>query len=135
MLVNGFLKILFSLIEFSRIVFPNFFITICLSLILLLPKQTILKQKKSGKQRKVAKKIAQKSNSLLIIFPFFNKVKQAKEIRMPCNNIKNTNFSQCTSWRYKIFYFPTSKFLLFLQTIGYTDMIHFSDLFYYFQVT
>ena len=50
--VNGFLKMLFSLIELSRFVFAGIFVTVCLSVILLLPKQFILKQKKSAKQRK-----------------------------------------------------------------------------------
>ena len=42
----------FSLIQLSRFVFPGIFVTVCLSLTLLLPKQIILKQKKSPEQRK-----------------------------------------------------------------------------------
>ena len=84
---NGFLKMLFSLIELSRFIFPGIFVTICLSLILLLPKQTIHKQKKFTKQRKY--KSCQKDypaiiyilrHSLFIIFLIllFNKAKQTK---------------------------------------------------------
>ena len=54
---------LFSLIELSRIVFPSISVTVCLSLILLLQKQTILKQKKSAK--KIKYKNRQKPKSLI----------------------------------------------------------------------
>ena len=49
---NRLFKMLFRLTELSRTAFPDIFFTACLSLIVLLPKQTILKQKKSAKQRK-----------------------------------------------------------------------------------
>ena len=50
--VNRLFKMLFSLAELSRIAFPDIFFTACLKLIVLLLQQTILKQKKSAKQRK-----------------------------------------------------------------------------------
>ena len=96
--VNGFLKMLFSLIELSRFVFPGIFVTVCLPLMLLLPKQIILKQKKLAKQRKY--KNCRKAypsfyilcHSLfkICLILLFKKIKQAKETRMSYNNVKNT---------------------------------------------
>ena len=98
--VNGFLKMFFSLIELTRFVFPGIFVTACLSLTPLLPKEIILKQKKSAKHRKY--KNCQKPyptfyilwHSLLIIclLLLFNKIKQPKELRMSYNNNRNTTF-------------------------------------------
>ena len=122
---------LFSLIELIRFVFPSIFVTVCLSLTLLLPKQIILKQKKSAKQRKYENR--QKSyttfyilrHSLFIIYLIllFDKVKQAKETRMSYNNNKNTIFfsinildMQDSTWnsflRCQLSYFGLANILL-----------------------
>ena len=98
--VNGFLKMLFSLIELSRFVFRGIFVTVCFSLILLLPKEIILKQKKSAKQRKYKNRqkaypafyILHYSLFIICLILLFNQIKQAKETRMSHNNVKNTIF-------------------------------------------
>ena len=97
---------------------------------------------KSAKQRKC--KNCQKvylnfyiaGPSLLIIFliPLFNKIKQAKEISTPYNNIKNKNFFSINilakqgSTRNNFWdpNFPT----LLLKTFRFTGIIQFSCLFY-----
>ena len=91
---------LFSLIELGRFFFPGIFVTVCLSLTLLLRKQIILKEKKSAKIRKY--KIPQKAyltfyilcHSLFTtcLILLFNKINQAKETIMSYNNNKNTFF-------------------------------------------
>ena len=84
------------------LIFPGIFVTICLSLILLLPKQTIHKQKKLTKQRKY--KSFQKDYPAIIyilrhfffiifLILLFNKAKQTKWTRMSYNNVKNSIFS------------------------------------------
>ena len=57
--VDRFSKMLFSLIELSRIVFSGIFVTLCLKLTPLLSKQTKLKQKKSANKEnaKIGKKL------------------------------------------------------------------------------
>ena len=90
----------FSLIELSRFVFPFVFVTVCLSLILLLPKQIILKQKKSAKQIKYKSRqkayptfyILHHSLFIICLILLLNKIKQSKETRMSYNNVKNTIF-------------------------------------------
>ena len=142
--VKGFLKMHFSLIELSRFVFPGIFVTVCLSLMLLLPKQIILKQKKLAKQRKY--KNCRKAypsfyilcHSLFIIclILLFNKIKQAKETRMSYNNVKNTIFFlitileiQDSTWNsflsYQLFYFA-------LANIRLHRYDSFSGLFFFF---
>ena len=85
------------MIDLSSIVFPGFFVTVCLLLTLLLPKQIILKQRKLAKQRKykIAKKLTLNFifsiTFLFLICLLLNNIKQAKEKRMTYNN-RNTIF-------------------------------------------
>ena len=80
---------LFSFSELSNIIFSGIFATLCLSLILLLPKQTMLKQKKSAKQRQYK---SRQKDTLIFIILLFNKIKKTEEKRMSYNNIKNNFF-------------------------------------------
>ena len=98
--------------------FPVF--SVCLSLTLLLPKQIILKQKKSAKLAKSAT-FYFLHHSLFIIFLIlsFNKIKQAKETRMSYNNIKNiiflngdTRFNTNSFLRCQLSYFPLANIRL-----------------------
>ena len=142
--VNGFLKILFSSIELSRFVFPGIFVTVCMSLTLLLPKQIILKQKKSAKQRKYKNPpkayptfyVLSHSLFIICLILLFNKIKQAKEKRMSYNNNKNTIFFSINileiqdSTRNSFLRCQPSYFAL--ANILLHSMIHFSGLFYCF---
>ena len=86
------------MIELSSFVFSGFFVTVCLLLTLLLPKQIILKQMKLAKQRKykIAKKLTLififSITFLFIICLLLNNIKQAKEKRMTYNNNRNAIF-------------------------------------------
>ena len=106
--INVFLKMSLGLIKLSRIAFSGIFVTVCFSMTLLLPKQTITKKKLTKKKHKKKKKKKKKYKSgpkinptffilhraLLMIFLvlFLNKTKQPKDICIPYNWIKSSNF-------------------------------------------
>ena len=89
---------LFSFIQLSRFIFLGIFVTVCLSLILLLPKQIILKQEKSANQRKYKNRqkayltfyILRHFLFIICLILLFNKIKQTKEAIMSYNNDENT---------------------------------------------